>query len=115
MRKSGRAKVTSIFHVIQSSSAYVCVCVCVDLCLYFVIHHGVEINSMPHNFTSVFTLNEEPEELDNGTTIRDSSPVTGKQFSSWPKCPDRLCGPPSLLFDWHRGFLPGIKAAGALC
>jgi len=34
----------------------------VELCLYFVIHHGVENNLVSHNFTSIFILKEQPED-----------------------------------------------------
>jgi len=33
-------------------------------------------------------------------------------FSSPPLCPDRLWGPPSLLFDGYRGFFPRVKRPG---
>jgi hypothetical protein len=39
-------------------------------------------------------------------------PVGSKFFTS-PYCPDRLWGPPNLLHNGYRGFLPGGKAAGA--
>jgi len=32
-----------------------------------------------------------------------------KRSSSSPKCPDRLFGPPSLLFSGYQGYFPGIK------
>jgi hypothetical protein len=36
-------------------------------------------------------------------------PAEAKHFSSI-LCPDRLCGPPSLLYNGYRGSFPGGKA-----
>jgi len=49
-----------------------------------------------------------------GWTIRGSSEGSGKRcfFFCFSKLPDRLWGPPSLLFDVYR-FLAGIKAVEA--
>jgi hypothetical protein len=42
------------------------------------------------------------------------SPAGAKDFSSSLLCPDRLWGPPSLLYNGYRGVLsPGQSAAGA--
>jgi hypothetical protein len=38
----------------------------------------------------------------------------GKTFFTSPKCPNKLWGPPSLLFNLYRGILPRGLAAGAL-
>jgi hypothetical protein len=35
-----------------------------------------------------------------------------RRFLSSPEHPDRLCGPPSLLFNGHRGSFPGTKRPG---
>ena len=41
--------------------------------------------------------------------------ITGSnRFTSATKRPDRFWGPPSLQINWHRGFWPRGKAAGAL-
>jgi hypothetical protein len=34
---------------------------------------------------------------------RGSIPSEGKEFFLWPICPDRLCGPTSLLFNGYLG------------
>jgi hypothetical protein len=39
-------------------------------------------------------------------------PVGSRIFTS-PCRPDRLCGPPNLLYKGYRGLFPGGKAAGA--
>jgi hypothetical protein len=41
--------------------------------------------------------------------VRGSNPVVGEIFHT---CPDRFWVPPSLLFNWYRGFPMG-KTAGA--
>jgi hypothetical protein len=42
--------------------------------------------------------------------IRVRSPAGEKDFSSILLCPDRLWGPPSLLYNGYRGSFPGDKA-----
>jgi hypothetical protein len=42
--------------------------------------------------------------------IEVRSPAEAKGFSLYPLCPDRLSGPPSLLYNGHRVVLsPGVK------
>jgi hypothetical protein len=41
-----------------------------------------------------------------------STPDRGKRFIYSPKCPHRVRGPPSFLFDRYRGSFPGVKQAG---
>jgi hypothetical protein len=42
------------------------------------------------------------------------SPAEAKDFFLYPLCPDRLWGPPSLLYNGYRGSFPrGLSAAGA--
>jgi hypothetical protein len=46
--------------------------------------------------------------------IEVRSPAEAKGFFLYPLCPDRLWGPPSLLYNGYRGSYPGGKiAAGA--
>jgi hypothetical protein len=42
--------------------------------------------------------------------IGGSIPGRGKGFFLYPLCPDRLWGPPSLLYNGYRGSFPGAKA-----
>jgi hypothetical protein len=42
--------------------------------------------------------------------IEFRSSAEAKRFLLWPVCPERLCGPPSLLCNGYRGFFPGGKA-----
>ena len=42
-------------------------------------------------------------------TIRDSNLDRSHRFFFSTKRLDRLCGPPSLLFDGYRGVSPGVK------
>ena len=45
--------------------------------------------------------------------MRGLSPGRVKRFFfSFPKLPDRLWGPPSLLFSGYRGSFPGLKRPG---
>jgi hypothetical protein len=45
--------------------------------------------------------------------IEVRSPAAAKGFFLYPRCPDRLWGPPSLLSNGYRGSLPrGQSAAG---
>jgi hypothetical protein len=43
---------------------------------------------------------------------RDSNSSKGKGFFSCPKCPDRLWGPPTLLFNGYQSSFLGIKWLG---
>jgi hypothetical protein len=48
---------------------------------------------------------------DYGLDDRGSIPGGGKGFFLYPLCPDRLWGPPILLYNGYRGVLsPGVKA-----
>ena len=40
------------------------------------------------------------------------SPGTVKRVFSFPKLPDHLWGPPSLLFSEYKGSIPGLKQPG---
>jgi hypothetical protein len=40
---------------------------------------------------------------------RGSIPGRGKEFFLYPLCPDRLWGPPSLLYNGYRGSFPRGK------
>ena len=40
------------------------------------------------------------------------SPGTVKRVFSFPKLPDRLWGPPSLLFSEYKGSFSGLKRPG---
>jgi hypothetical protein len=42
--------------------------------------------------------------------IEVRSPAEAKGFFLWPLCPDRLWGPPSLLYDGSRTSFPRAKA-----
>jgi hypothetical protein len=46
----------------------------------------------------------------NDQTIEVRSPAEAKDFSSSLLCPDRLWGPPSLLYNGYRGSFPRDKA-----
>jgi hypothetical protein len=47
---------------------------------------------------------------DYGLDDRGLIPGRGKGFFLYPLCPDRLWGPPSLLYNGYRGVLsPGVK------
>ena len=45
-------------------------------------------------------------------TVRGSNPWRDKRCSSFPNLPDRLCGPPSLLLNWHRISFSGVERPG---
>jgi hypothetical protein len=40
-----------------------------------------------------------------GRALEVRSPAKAKEFFLWPLCPDRLCGPPSLLYNGYRRVL----------
>jgi hypothetical protein len=42
--------------------------------------------------------------------IEVRSPAEAKGFFLKPLCPERLWGPPSLLYNGYRGPMPGAKA-----
>jgi len=42
-------------------------------------------------------------------TVRGSNLGRGKRLFSFPKYPNRLWGPPSLIFCGYRGCIPGVK------
>jgi len=44
-----------------------------------------------------------------GWTVRGSNPGGGEIFRT---CPDRPCGPPSLLYNWYRVFPGGKERPG---
>jgi hypothetical protein len=46
--------------------------------------------------------------------VQGSNPGGEKRFLSSPKRPDRLWGPPSLIFSRYRGSFPGVKQPGSL-
>jgi hypothetical protein len=47
----------------------------------------------------------------DGRAIEVRSPTETKGFFLYPLCPDRLWGPPSLLYNGYRGVpFPGAKA-----
>jgi len=43
---------------------------------------------------------------DYGLDDRATIPGRGKGFFLYPLCPDRLWGPPSLLYNGYRGSFP---------
>jgi hypothetical protein len=47
---------------------------------------------------------------DYGLDDRGSIPGRGKGFFLSPLCPDRLWGPPNLLYNGYRGSFPRGKA-----
>jgi hypothetical protein len=40
--------------------------------------------------------------------IEVRTPAEAKGFFLWPVCPDRLCGPSSLLYNGYRGSFPRL-------
>ena len=48
-------------------------------------------------------------------TIRGSNPGRDTRFLSSPNRSGRLWGPPNLVFNGYRCFLPGATAAGVCC
>jgi hypothetical protein len=57
----------------------------------------------------VGSIAQSVQRITTGWTVRGSNPDGGEIFRT---CPDRLCGPPSLLYKEYRVF-PGGKSAGA--
>lgn len=48
-----------------------------------------------------------------GLDVRGSIPGRGMRFFFYPRCPDRLWGPPTLLFNGVWGlFLQAVKRPG---
>lgn len=47
--------------------------------------------------------------MDYGLRRRGSIPGKGKRFLSKPQRSDRLCGPPSVLYNWYRGYSRGVN------
>jgi hypothetical protein len=43
---------------------------------------------------------------------QDSNPGRGKEFFSFPKCPDRLWDPFRLLFIEFQGYFAGVELPG---
>jgi hypothetical protein len=41
--------------------------------------------------------------------IEVRSPTVAKAILLYPLCPDRLWGPPSLLYNGYRRYIPGVK------
>ena len=77
-------------------------CVCVYVYIY----------THTHIYTYTYyegRIAQSVQRLATGWTVRGSNSVGGEIFRTRP---DRLWGPPSLLYDGYRVF-PGGKAAGA--
>lgn len=45
-----------------------------------------------------------------GTGVR--IPLGVREFLFSPTRPDRLCGPPNLIFSWYPGYFSGVKRTG---
>ena len=80
-----------------------------------VFHHGVEINSVPHNFTSVSILNVEPEGLFITLTrqrlidLGFESRYGQGTFLMAKTCRTAVWPTRSLLLNSYRGSLQGVK------
>jgi hypothetical protein len=66
-----------------------------------VFHHSSIL--VYRSWDSIFSINQ---------TDRSSDAARGKRFLSSPKHPDRLWGPPSLLFNGYWAFYPKVKRKG---
>jgi hypothetical protein len=70
-----------------------------------------------YNITPLVTKNTAAGRIcyieSHGPDSRDSIPIRGKRFCSFPQCPDRLWSTPSLLDNGYRGSFIGCKAAEA--
>ena len=63
----------------------------------------------PCEITSRAGIAQSLQRLDTGWTVRGSNPGGGEIFRT---CPDRPCGPPSLLYNGYRVFPGGGKRPG---
>jgi hypothetical protein len=68
------------------------------------------------DFLSLTPLNSNGRNSVVGTdwTALGSNSTGCKRFLSSPKRPDRLFGPPSLLFSWYRGNFSGVSDQGVM-
>jgi hypothetical protein len=99
------------------------ICTLVDFVVVLGSDNTVTHLAWLHNYENIPNENNLWRSRDNAVGIATGCGLDGREVGVWfpilagffssPRRPDRLCGPPSLLFNGYRGFFPGGKAAEA--
>jgi hypothetical protein len=77
--------------------------------LYLKLNHDRCLSQLSNSLFTNYSTNRSRDIRNVGWTIRGLNADRDEKFFSFPKRPDRLWGPPSLLFNGYGGCFPKLK------